>query len=269
MISVAEQFSSLRDTLGSVLGIFALVRWTRTLIAKITGRPPPADATSLTPAAFARFNGASINPDGSVGPPRPSPSKKPFFFFLLAAFGLPYLMGKMIRAMAAREDERLAAQGLVRGPDGQPIPAAQAAPIDPSQLDFCRVIYDYKPDTQGQPLQEGIDIEVAKGDLVAVLAKTDPAGMPSEWWRCRARDGRVGYLPGVYLEVIQRKTAPVPQIAEKAHSNSSFGGSRAGTMTSLSDRADTLVGKSPVPVPVGGKMVDTSADAFMKSQFYP
>ncbi len=40
----------------SILGIFTLIRWIRTLIAKITGRPPPADATALTPAAFARFD---------------------------------------------------------------------------------------------------------------------------------------------------------------------------------------------------------------------
>ena len=67
------------------------------------------------------------------------------------------------------------------------------------------MLYDYRPELpRGQQRTEGIDLKVRKGDLVAVLAKTDPAGMPSEWWRCRARDGRVGYLPGVYLEVVRR-----------------------------------------------------------------
>lgn len=33
MISVAEQFGNLRDALGSVLGIFTLMRWIRTLLA--------------------------------------------------------------------------------------------------------------------------------------------------------------------------------------------------------------------------------------------
>ena len=214
MISVAEQFSHLRTTLGSMLGIFALLRWLRTLLAKLRGRPPPADATALTPASFSAFlshNNAAPNPDGT--PARPRPSKKPFLFFLLAAFGLPYLMGKLIRALARSQDEAALAvqqQGLLLGPDGRPLPPQQQQQqagqvLDPSQLEFCRVLYDYRPELpRGQQRTEGIDLKVRKGDLVAVLAKTDPAGMPSEWWRCRARDGRVGYLPGVYLEVVRR-----------------------------------------------------------------
>ena len=41
MVSVAEQFGNLRQTLGSVLGIFTVMRWIRTAIAKLTGRPLP------------------------------------------------------------------------------------------------------------------------------------------------------------------------------------------------------------------------------------
>src|SRR6478609_6490085 len=130
MVSVAEQFGNLRDTLGSVLGIFTLMRWIRTLIAKITGRPPPADATALTPAAFARFEGRKVGADGSpAGPPRAS--RKPLLFFLLAAFGLPYLMSKMIKTLAAsheEEERRLQQQAL-----------EQQQPIDPSKLEFCRL----------------------------------------------------------------------------------------------------------------------------------
>ena len=57
MVSVAEQFGNLRDTLGSILGIFTLMRWIRTAIAKLTGRPLPASSKDLTPASFAAFNG--------------------------------------------------------------------------------------------------------------------------------------------------------------------------------------------------------------------
>jgi peroxin-13 len=244
MVSVAEQFGNLRDTLGSILGIFTILRWLRTLLAKVTGRPPPADATALTPSAFASFEGRKFHADGSPAAP-PRPSKKPFLFFLAAAFGLPYLMSKLIRSLAASQQEeeqrRLAASGGVQvGPDGQSIPNGQ---IDPSKLDFCRVLYDFTPES-GAAVQ-GVDLEVRKGDLVAVLSKSDPMGQPSEWWRCRARDGRMGYLPAVYLEVARRPGQPAGEIKAA--------GETSGT-------------KSPV---IDGKAGDMSLESFQKSQFYP
>lgn len=255
MVSVAEQFGNLRNTLGSILGIFTLMRWLRTLFAKVTGRPPPVDATSLTPSAFAKFEGRKMLPDGTpVNPTRPS--KKPFLFFIAAAFGLPYLMGKLIKALAASQEEearRLAASGQVQfGPDGQPIPQQ----IDPSKLDFCRVLYDFTPES-GAAVQ-GVDLEVKKGDLVAVLSKSDPMGNPSEWWRCRARDGRMGYLPGVYLEVARRPGAPVAEIKSASQS-----GSRTNSLTSQT----TAVNMKPAPV-VTSKAGDIGVESFQKSQFY-
>ena len=71
--------------------------------------------------------------------------------------------------------------------------------------------------------------EVKKGDLVAVLSKTDPMGQPSDWWRCRARNGQMGYLPSPYLETIQRKPQQ-GQIAAKSV-QSSPAHSRVNTMT--------------------------------------
>ena len=222
MVSVAEQFGNLRQTLGSVLGIFTLMRWIRTAIAKLTGRPPPASSKDLTPANFAAFNGgsSSAGPDGGAAPPRPS--RKPFIFFLVAVFGLPYLMGKLIRALAATQEAETQRLAETNPPQ----------PLDPSKLDFCRVLYDYTPPLQpGQPTPtEGIDLAVSRGDLVAVLSKSDPLGHASEWWRCRARDGRVGYLPAPYLETIQRRP-PQGRIAAGSHPGSPEG-SRVGTMTS-------------------------------------
>ncbi|TVY24057.1 Peroxisomal membrane protein, partial [Lachnellula hyalina] len=248
MVSVAEQFGNLKNTLGSILGIFTILRWLRTLFAKITGRPPPADATSLTPSAFASFEGRKFLPDGSPAQ-QPRPSKKPFLFFIAAAFGLPYLMGKLIKALAASQEEeerrRLAASGQM-GPDGQPMPQ-----FDPANLEFCRVLYDFTPES-GAAVQ-GVDLEVKKGDLVAVLSKSDPMGNPSEWWRCRARDGRMGYLPGVYLEDARRPGQAVAQIKSASQS-----GTRTNSMTSQT-------AKGPA---VPGKAGDMSVESFQKSQFY-
>ena len=237
MVNVAEQFGNLRQTLGSVLGIYTLLRWLRTLLAKLTGRPPPADATALTPSAFAAFTSGASTPastlTGPDGRPIPRPSKKPFIVFLIAVFGLPYLMGKLIRALARGQEAAAAAanqqnQQLV-GPDG----ARQPGGLDPSKLDFCRVMYDFPPQeaiAQGS-FNKDIDLSVKKGDFVAVLDKSSPdpqqqqSGQESEWWRCRARDGRMGYLPAVFLETIQRRPKQA-QIADAA------AGSRANSLPS-------------------------------------
>ena len=279
MISVAEQFSNLRDTLGSILGIFWLLRWIRTVIAKITGRPPPADATALTPSAFARFQGRPATlPDGTPLPPRPS--KKPFLFFLLAAFGLPYVMGKFIRALARSQNEaaQRQQQGLLLGPDGRPLPPEQQpTAIDPNQLDFCRVLYDYTPEPAGQAPTPGLDITAKQGDFVAVLARTDPAGNLSDWWQCRTRDGRIGYLPGPFLEVVRRGGAPAKQLTAGSGPNSrtqtmstvDSSGTAAAALDMQARGSQAVPGVGAPPTKVGGKVGDVSAESFQKGHFYP
>ena len=269
MVSVAEQFGNLRQTLGSVLGIFTLMRWIRTAIARLTGRPPPANSTELTPANFASF---STGGSGSTGPDgAPRPSRKPFIVFMLAVFGLPYLMGKLIRALAASQEAEQQRQ-LANAPhDSQ-------QPLDPSKLDFCRVLYDYTPQVQpGQAPQEGIDLAVSKGDLVAVLSKSDPMGNASEWWRCRARNGQMGYLPSPYLETIQRRPQQA-QIEGKAASE--IGGSRVNTMTTASfngsqSRANSMkitdkekAEVKKVKPEIKGKPNDLTVESFQKGAFY-
>lgn len=263
MISVAEQFGNLRQTLGSVLGIFTIMRWFRTAIAKLTGRPVPASPKDLTPAKFAAFTGARL-PDGS--PAAPSPSKKPFIFFMVAVFGLPYLMTKLIRALA-RGQEAEAARLQAMNP--QLVDAE--GNMDPNKLEFCRVMYDFTPESNNAAVQ-GVDLTVKKGDLVAVLSKSDPMGQPSEWWRCRSRDGRMGYLPAPYLEAIQRRTQGA--ITGSASQSVSPVGSRAQTMTTASapgSRTQTLTTEKAASMAVGprveGKPSDISVESFQKGHF--
>ena len=272
MVSVAEQFSNLRTTLGSILGIFTLLRYLRTLFAKVTGRPPPADATSLTPSAFASFQGLS-SPSSPNQPP--TPSRKPLLIFLAAVFGLPYLMTKLMRSLAAQSSQNQnQPYNPVLGPDGQPLPDDQQPHnqrIDPSKLDFCRVLYDYTP--ENNPPTPGIDLEVKKGDLVAVLSKSDPMGNASDWWRCRARDGRVGYLPDVYLETVKRKPVqPQAQIEDGARINTmtTLAGGASGEGSRTNSLKEKVGGKgSGGPGVEGlGKVGDISAESFQKSQFY-
>ena len=254
MVSVAEQFGNLRQTLGSVLGIYTVMRWIRAAIAKITGRPLPASAKQLTPANFAAFTGRM--PDGSPAPP--TPSKKPFVVFMLAVFGLPYLMGKLIKALARSQEEEEKRKMAEN-------PQAYGQPIDPNKLEFCRAMYDFTPSGNMQ----GMDLSVKKGDMVAILSKSDPMGNASEWWRCRSRDGRMGYLPGIYLETIHRKQPA--QITSGSQSGSPPG-SRTQTMTSssLSSRTATMTEtKVPETAPmVTSKAGDMGVESFQKGAFY-
>lgn len=257
MVSVAEQFGNLRQTLGSVLGIFTLMRWIRTAIAKLTGRAPPASSKELTPSNFAAFTGR--HPDGS---PNPKPSKKPFIMFMVAVFGLPYLMGKLIKALARSQEEE-EKRRMAENPQAYP------ETLDPNKLEFCRLLYDFTPDTS-MNAAPGLDLAVKKGDMVAVLSKTDPMGNASEWWRCRARDGRMGYLPGVYLEVIQRRqpaqitsgsqAGSPPESRAQTMTTTSLAGSRTATMT-----ADKVPEKAPE---VKGKPGDIGVESFQKGAFY-
>lgn len=221
MVSVAEQFGNLKNTLGSIFGIFAILRWVRTAFAKLTGKPLPASSTDLTPANFAHFSG--VAPDGS--PIAPRASKKPLIMFVAAVFGLPYLMAKLIRTLEKNreEEEQKRLQGDPYSYNAQPDQR-----MDPSKLDFCRVLYDFAPDSSAQNVQ-GIDLVVKRGDLVAVLSKTDPMGTPSDWWLCRARDGRKGYLPSPYLQTIKSQHRLTDG---EQHGSLTPGGSRAQTMTS-------------------------------------
>jgi peroxin-13 len=189
MVSVAEQFGHLKNSLGSILGIFAIMRWARKLLAKLTGREVPSSAVGLTADNFAKFQASG----GASGRPR-RPSFKPLLIFLAAVFGFPYLLGRLIRAMAGAQEQRM-------------LVGEEFANVDPTQLEFCRALYDFIPENPQ------VELELRKGDLVAILSKSDPSGNPSQWWRVRTRDGRSGYVPSTYVEIIPRRVEP-PKIKE-------------------------------------------------------
>jgi peroxin-13 len=139
-----------------------MMRYIRIAIAKIRNKPLPDEGHDITPADFSSFD-----PNSPV-PPRAS--RKPLIIFLLAVFGLPYLMGKLIRAMA------------------NPKPQI-SRPFDPSSAQFYRAVFDYIP------RNPAAEMPLRKGDIVAVIQR-----MEGGWWRARAQDGREGFVPAGYLE---------------------------------------------------------------------
>lgn len=191
MMSVAEQFGNLRNSLGSILGIFTVLRWLKKLIAKFTGQPIANQSKSINANSFMKFQ--------ANGGARARPSFKPLLFFLAAVFGMPYLLNKLIQSLASQQEQPRLDE------NGNPVltDSVSGATIDPTKLEFCRAIFDFTPENPQ------IELELRKGDLVAIMAKEDLQGKPSDWWRVRTRDGRSGYVPSTYVEIIPRRIEPV------------------------------------------------------------
>ncbi|KAG6888945.1 hypothetical protein C0995_004800 [Termitomyces sp. Mi166 len=196
MAGVADQFSQLRNTLGSVLGVFGLLRWIRQLL---TGR----SASSSMNHEFRDFvNGRPVQ--GPQGPPPPKASKKPLIMFLVAIFGIPYAMSKLIRILQERAQAHAAANGALPG---------QLPPLDPSTLSFARALYPFTATNQNE-------LGLKENEIVAIMGKLDPRTgaevdprmeVEGEWWKGRTRDGREGWFPRKFVEVLERRKSDAPK----------------------------------------------------------
>lgn len=238
MVGVAEQVAALRRSLiGSAsVGLLALWRVFVRIWNRITGRASSAATTTskskdgLSMRGFDQFRRGEFTP-GSSGTQQQQPrvSIWPLVVFLGAVFGGPYLMSKLIKALAAsrqQDDMRLsAADGVMLGTaanmSAEEIAAQQAAAaasaaangvgggvlngsdliIDPSKLEFCRAVYDFAPEN------EAIELGFKKGEIIAILSKDmvskDDANSPT-WWRGRLRNGKMGFFPSNYVQNIKR-----------------------------------------------------------------
>jgi peroxin-13 len=195
MVGVIDQFGQLRNALGSVLGLFGLIRWMKDLL---TGRPAGGMRSE-----FKQFvNGRPVQGPAS-GPPPPKASKKPLIIFLLAIFGIPYAMTKLIKFLTARAAEQQQQLALSGGQSGQPL-----GPLDPSSLTFARALYPFTPSNPAE-------LALKENEIVAIMGKLDPQSGAevdprvevegSEWWKGRTREGREGWFPKKWVEVLERK----------------------------------------------------------------
>ncbi|EIN09130.1 hypothetical protein PUNSTDRAFT_67288 [Punctularia strigosozonata HHB-11173 SS5] len=212
MVGVVDQFTVLRNALGSVLGLFGLVRWMRDMLL---GKRSSGGMRG----EFRDF----INGKPVQGPmpqrPGPPPSKKPVIIFLLAVFGIPYAMHRLMKILAER-----AAQGQLTLP-------GQLPPLDPSQLSFARALYPFTPSNSAE-------LALKENEIVAIMGKLDPSTgvevdprmeVDTEWYKGRTRDGREGWFPRKWVQALERTqpqnqaaepkkiedSAPVPAVAEK------------------------------------------------------
>jgi peroxin-13 len=148
-----------------------MMRYIRIALAKLRGKPLPPEQNDINADTFSTF------PDPNkpnAPPPPPRMSRKPLIIFLLAIFGLPYLMAKLIRAMASQQAH-----------------AIQNAPYDASNPQLYRAIFDFIPQNPAA------ELPLRKGDVVAIVHRPEGG-----WWRARLRDGREGFVPATYLEIV-------------------------------------------------------------------
>ncbi|KAF7314560.1 SH3 domain-containing protein [Mycena kentingensis (nom. inval.)] len=190
MVGVIDQFGHLRNALGSVLGLFGLMRWMRELI---TGTP---SSNPRMQSEFRDFlNGRPVQ---SAAPfaGAPKPSKKPLVIFLLAMVGIPYAMTKLVHILNER---------ALTNPNPNP---NLLPPLDPSLLTFARALYPFTPSTASE-------LALHENDIVAITGKLDPRTggevdprlqlENDEWWRGRTRDGREGWFPRKWVQVLEKK----------------------------------------------------------------
>jgi len=190
MVGVVDQFGQLRNALGSVLGLFGLVRWMKDML---TGRSHSQQAMQ---GEFKDFiNGRPVQGPRS-GPPAAKPSKKPLVIFLLAVFGVPYAMAKLINILNERAQQQQ--QNQIGAPLG---------PLDPSSLTFARALFPFTPSSPAE-------LQLKENEIVAIMGKLDPntgaevdprLEVESEWWKGRTREGREGWFPKKWVEILDRK----------------------------------------------------------------
>lgn len=211
MVSMTEQLGHLRTSLGSILGIYAILRWMKRIVAKIQGKPDPTKEENQELATKELLNEENssnfqtISTQNDMRPPLGQrPSYTPLLFFMAAVIGIPYLIGRMIRSsIQSAEHARLFDE--YGNPRPQPVAHTvpqnynTTSPLDPATTEFCRALYDFVPETPN------IELELHKGDIVALLARHDSSGRSSEWWHVRSRDGRSGYVPATFVEVLPRQ----------------------------------------------------------------
>ncbi|KAF5097466.1 hypothetical protein DV451_003812 [Geotrichum candidum] len=197
MVSVAEQIGHLKNTLGKVLGIYAILRWIKKILAKIQGKELPPDE-EMEGEGAQECAEHTENTDGSTDKSRMKreplgsrPSYKPLVIFLSVVLGIPYLLSRAIKSIA--EQNRIQQAQIQEHYGYQP----QMTPVgNDHPLEFCTALYDFIPENPQ------IEIELHKHDLLAIIAKEDPTGQPSQWWKVKTRDGRVGYIPSNYVQIV-------------------------------------------------------------------
>ncbi|WVQ62107.1 uncharacterized protein L199_000245 [Kwoniella botswanensis] len=203
MVGVADQLGSLKTYLGQVLGVFSILRISKKIINWLKGKNN-TKGNNLINGWANEWSNAIPNSPGGTGGGGGRPSIKPLILFLFSAVGLPYLMNRLVKLLIASQQQQQQQQIQNEGNGG--ILDANGN-IDPSKLEFARAKWEFRS-------SEEWELNLARDEIVAIIEKRPPAsasagqgdgGAGVGWWRGRTRDGRVGWFPGNYVEIIKRR----------------------------------------------------------------
>jgi peroxin-13 len=135
--------------------------------------------------------------DGQFNVPQPPRMSKNRCIFLLAIFGIPYAMSKLIKLLKQRTQAEAAADGGV-------LPG-QLAPLDPSSLTFTWTLYPFSASNPNE-------LSLKENEIVAIIGKLDlKTGLEvdprseadGDWWKGRTRDGQEGWILKRWIEVLE------------------------------------------------------------------
>jgi peroxin-13 len=192
------------------LGLYAILAWLKRILRRLLGLSPESGNSTISGShtliqEFSQWK-SKLQSGTSSNKKANKLSLKPLFVFLVALIGLPVLMSKFVRYIEKEQVKRISASGnhnanqnpatghTINQNNGNNAPGK----VDPRSLEFARAMYDYIPEREDAQLDDWKELKLSRGDLIAILTKIDG------WSYCRARDGRIGYVPTNYLEVIKR-----------------------------------------------------------------
>ncbi|ORX41382.1 hypothetical protein BCR36DRAFT_407538 [Piromyces finnis] len=194
MVGVADQLSHLRGNLGDVFSMFNIVKY----IKRWLGYEKP----EINSSEFESFSKDSSKSQLVKSGKRQN--GKPVILFMLFMFGLPYLMTKVINILKRRQQQQQ--MGML--PNNMPMNPALAGSQSLSSfprnaegkpiIEFARCLYDFQA-------QSPMELDIKKGDIIAIISKLDQNGQPSQWWKGRLQHGPTGIFPSNYVELIPTK----------------------------------------------------------------
>jgi peroxin-13 len=118
-------------------------------------------------------------------------------------------MTKLVRILSERARVQAASNGGGAVLDQMP-------PLEPAMLTFARALYPFTPSSP-------MELALKENDIVAITAKLDPRTgtevdprleVEGEWWRGRTREGKEGWFPKKWVEVLQKRN-PEPKSVDE------------------------------------------------------